>query len=79
MATDAAQGGAGLSDGRACAVLIGRGPVRPHARLAAGHGMLGISMSTGGGQRIADHVLRPRAGDRSCPYRPSDSDEHCTL
>jgi D-amino-acid dehydrogenase len=70
VATDAAQDGAGVSDGRACAELIGRAPAHPHVWLAAGHGMLGISMSAGTGQLIADLVCGRTPAIDPAPYRP---------
>ena len=50
--------------------IIGRAPGRDHVWLATGHGMMGVGMSAGSGQLLADLVSRPRAGDRSRrPYR----------
>jgi glycine/D-amino acid oxidase-like deaminating enzyme len=69
VATDAAQDEAGVSDERARAVLIGR--ARASSRLAcSGHGMLGISMSAGTGQRIADLVCGRTPAIDPAPYRP---------
>ncbi|MBD9368594.1 FAD-dependent oxidoreductase [Xanthomonas sp. XNM01] len=49
--------------------VLGRVPGHPHVWLAAGHGMLGISMSTATGQLMADLVTgRPPAVD-PFPYR----------
>jgi D-amino-acid dehydrogenase len=49
---------------------IGRVPGHAHAWVAAGHGMLGISMSAGTGQLAADLIAgRPTAIDPA-PYRP---------
>jgi len=51
-------------------VLIGRAPAHPHVWLAAGHGMLGISMSAGTGQLIADLVCGRTPAIDPAPYRP---------
>lgn len=50
--------------------LIGRAPAHPHVWLAAGHGMLGISMSAGTGQLIADLVCGRSPAIDPAPYRP---------
>ncbi|HDS1125514.1 TPA: FAD-dependent oxidoreductase [Stenotrophomonas maltophilia] len=50
--------------------LIGRAPAHPHVWLAAGHGMLGISMSAGTGQLIADLVCGRTPAIDPAPYRP---------
>lgn len=50
--------------------LIGRVPAHPHVWLAAGHGMLGISMSAGTGQLIADLVCGRTPAIDPAPYRP---------
>jgi D-amino-acid dehydrogenase len=48
---------------------IGRMPGREHLWIAAGHGMLGVSMSAATGQLMADLVCgRPPAIDPA-PYR----------
>ena len=73
--------GAGRSRGERWARMrcADRAPAHPHVWLAAGHGMLGISMSAGTGQLIADLVcVRTPAIDPALTD-PSDSDEHCTL
>ncbi|MBP6457772.1 MAG: FAD-dependent oxidoreductase [Pseudoxanthomonas sp.] len=50
--------------------LLGRAPGQRKVWIAAGHGMLGISMSTATGQLMADLMAgRPPAFDPS-PYRP---------
>lgn len=50
--------------------LLGRAPGHEHVWMAAGHGMLGISMSSATGQLIADLMTgRAPAFDPS-PYRP---------
>ena len=50
--------------------LLGRAPGQRKVWIAAGHGMLGISMSTATGQLMADLMMgRPPAFDPS-PYRP---------
>lgn len=50
--------------------LLGRSPAQRRVWLAAGHGMLGISMSSGSGQLIADLICqRPAAVDPQA-YRP---------
>ena len=50
--------------------LLGRAPGQRKVWIAAGHGMLGISMSTATGQLMADLMTgRPPAFDPS-PYRP---------
>lgn len=50
--------------------MIGRAPAHPHVWLAAGHGMLGISMSAGSGQLIADLVCGCTPAIDPAPYRP---------
>ena len=50
--------------------MIGRAPAHPHVWLAAGHGMLGISMSAGTGQLIADLVCGRTPAIDPAPYRP---------
>ncbi|WP_295555294.1 NAD(P)/FAD-dependent oxidoreductase [uncultured Stenotrophomonas sp.] len=50
--------------------LIGRAPAHPHVWLAAGHGMLGISMSAGTGQLIADLLCGRTPAIDPAPYRP---------
>ncbi|WP_099604464.1 FAD-dependent oxidoreductase [Stenotrophomonas maltophilia] len=50
--------------------LIGCAPAHPHVWLAAGHGMLGISMSAGTGQLIADLVCGRTPAIDPAPYRP---------
>lgn len=50
--------------------LLGRCPAQPRVWVAAGHGMLGISMSSGSGQLMADLICgQPPALDPA-PYRP---------
>ncbi len=61
VATDAAWSRAGLIDA---------GRAHPHVWLAAGHGMLGISMSAGNGQLIADLVCVRTPVIDPAPYRP---------
>ncbi|OWQ50801.1 FAD-dependent oxidoreductase [Stenotrophomonas maltophilia] len=51
-------------------MLIGRAPAHPHVWPAAGHGMLGVSMSAGIGQRIADLVCGHTPAIDPAPYRP---------
>ncbi|WP_414496332.1 NAD(P)/FAD-dependent oxidoreductase [Stenotrophomonas maltophilia] len=50
--------------------MIGRVPAHPHVWLAAGHGMLGISMSAGSGQLIADLICGCAPAIDPAPYRP---------
>ncbi|WMJ70001.1 FAD-dependent oxidoreductase [Stenotrophomonas sp. 24(2023)] len=50
--------------------LIGRAPAHRHVWLAAGHGMLGISMSAGTGQLLADLVCGQAPSIDPFPYRP---------
>lgn len=50
--------------------MIGRAPAHPHVWLAAGHGMLGISMSAGSGQLVADLVCGRTPAIDPAPYRP---------
>lgn len=50
--------------------LLGRSPSQPHVWLAAGHGMLGISMSCGTGQLMADLVTGAETSIDPRPYRP---------
>lgn len=49
--------------------LIGRVPGHPHVWLAAGHGMLGISMSAGTGHLVADLVCGNTPAVDPAPYR----------
>ena len=49
--------------------MLGRVPRKRNLWLATGHGMLGVSMSTGSGQLMADMITgRPTAIDPT-PYR----------
>ena len=50
--------------------LLGRSPRQPHVWLAAGHGMLGISMSSGSGQLMADLICGREPAIDPRPYRP---------
>lgn len=50
--------------------LLGRAPARPHVWIAAGHGMLGISMSCGTGQLMADLITGAAPAIDPTPYRP---------
>lgn len=49
--------------------LLGRVPAHPHVWLAAGHGMLGISMSVGTGQLMADLITGTPPALDPAPYR----------
>ncbi|WP_374012021.1 NAD(P)/FAD-dependent oxidoreductase [Pseudoxanthomonas koreensis] len=49
--------------------VLGRTPRHPHVWLAAGHGMLGISMSVATGQLIADLVTGRAPAIDPAPYR----------
>lgn len=49
--------------------LIGRSPAQPHVWVAAGHGMLGISMSCGTGQLMADLICAAPTAIDPHPYR----------
>ncbi|MES5814869.1 FAD-dependent oxidoreductase [Pseudoxanthomonas sp. Soil82] len=48
---------------------LGRSPCHPHVWLAAGHGMLGISMSTASGQLMADLMTGRAPAIDPAPYR----------
>ena len=48
---------------------LGRSPRHPHVWLAAGHGMLGISMSTASGQLMADLMTGRAPAIDPAPYR----------
>lgn len=50
--------------------LLGRAPGHRHVWLAAGHGMLGISMSTATGQLMADLMTGRAPAFDPAPYRP---------
>jgi len=49
--------------------LLGRSPRHAHVWLAAGHGMLGISMSSGSGQLMADLITGRTPAIDPRPYR----------
>lgn len=49
--------------------VLGAVPGRPHVWLAAGHGMLGISMSTASGQLMADLITGRAPALDPHPYR----------
>jgi D-amino-acid dehydrogenase len=49
--------------------VLGPVPGRPHLWLATGHGMLGVSMSTGSAQLIADLVTGRTPAFDPAPYR----------
>jgi len=49
--------------------LLGRSPRHAHVWLAAGHGMLGISMSSGSGQLMADLITGRTPAIDPMPYR----------
>jgi D-amino-acid dehydrogenase len=50
--------------------LIGRIPGQPNAWIATGHGMMGVSMSAGTGQLIADLMTGQAPALDPAPYRP---------
>ena len=50
--------------------LLGRAPGHRHVWMAAGHGMLGISMSTATGQLMADLMMGRTPAFDPLPYRP---------
>ncbi|WP_242108366.1 NAD(P)/FAD-dependent oxidoreductase [Luteimonas aquatica] len=50
--------------------LIGRSPRHRHVWLATGHGMLGVSMSTGTGELVADLVCGRTPHFDPAPYAP---------
>ena len=50
--------------------LLGPAPGQPHVWLAAGHGMLGISMSAATGQLMADLITGQAPAIDPTPYRP---------
>lgn len=49
--------------------VLGRSPLHPHVWIAAGHGMLGISMSCGTGQMMADLITGQAPAIDPAPYR----------
>ena len=49
--------------------VLGRSPLHPHVWIAAGHGMLGISMSCGTGQMMADLITGQTPAIDPAPYR----------
>lgn len=50
--------------------IIGRAPGRDHLWLATGHGMMGVGMSAGTGQLLADLVAGRAPAIDPAPYRP---------
>lgn len=50
--------------------IIGRAPGRDHLWLATGHGMMGVGMSAGSGQLLADLVTGRAPAIDPAPYRP---------
>ena len=50
--------------------IIGRVPGRDHVWLATGHGMMGVGMSSGSGQLLADLVTGRAPAIDPAPYRP---------
>lgn len=50
--------------------ILGRVPGQAHLWLATGHGMLGVSMSTGSAQLIAEMMTGRAPGLDPAPYRP---------
>lgn len=50
--------------------MLGPAPRQPHVWLAAGHGMLGISMSAATGQLMADLITGQAPAINPTPYRP---------
>jgi D-amino-acid dehydrogenase len=50
--------------------VVGRSPARPNVWLAAGHGMLGLSMATGTGKLVAELVAGDQPHVDPHPYRP---------
>ena len=50
--------------------LLGPAPGQPHVWLAAGHGVLGISMSAATGQLMADQITGRTPAIDPTPYRP---------
>ena len=50
--------------------LIGRVPGQPQAWVATGHGMMGVSMSAGTGQLLADLITGQAPALDPAPYRP---------
>lgn len=50
--------------------IIGRVPAHAHLWLATGHGMLGVSMSTGTAQLVADEITGRAPTIDPAPYRP---------
>ena len=50
--------------------FLGRAPRHDHVWLAAGHGMLGISMSAATGQLMADLMTGRTPAFDPFPYRP---------
>ena len=49
--------------------IIGRAPGREHLWLSTGHGMMGMGMSTGSGQLLADLVTGRAPAIDPTPYR----------
>ena len=50
--------------------IIGRAPGHEHLWLATGHGMMGVGMSTGTGQLVADLLTARAPAIDPTPYRP---------
>ena len=51
--------------------ILGRVPGQDHAWLATGHGMMGIGMSAGTGQLIADLIAGREPAIDPAPYSPA--------
>jgi D-amino-acid dehydrogenase len=51
--------------------ILGRMPGRQHVWLATGHGMMGIGMSAGTGQLMADLVAGRETAIDPTPYSPA--------
>lgn len=49
--------------------IIGRAPGQPHLWLSTGHGMMGVGMSTGSGQLLADLLTGRAPAIDPAPYR----------
>ena len=50
--------------------IIGRAPGHGHLWLATGHGMMGVGMSSGTGQLVADLMTGRAPAVDPAPYRP---------
>ena len=51
--------------------LLGRAPGHPHLWMAVGHGMMGVGMSAGTGQLMADLIAGRAPAVNPAPFDPA--------